>query len=79
MSHVFILKQKIKLEIGSAVETLNRYIENKETFDFAFIDADKENYPTYYEQCLKLVRKGGIIAIDNVLWGGYKELLIFLV
>ena len=40
------------------------------TYDFAFIDADKENYAVYYEQCLTLVRSGGLIAVDNVLWSG---------
>jgi caffeoyl-CoA O-methyltransferase len=39
-------------------------------FDFAFIDADKENYDAYYEQCLVLTRQGGLLAIDNVLWSG---------
>jgi caffeoyl-CoA O-methyltransferase len=63
---------KIELILAPAVETLQNLIEKGEsdTFDFIFIDADKANYPIYYEQSLKLVRSGGVIAIDNVLWGG---------
>lgn len=58
---------KIDLRIAPALETLASLTG---PFDFAFIDADKNNYDAYYERCLQLVRPGGIIAIDNTLWHG---------
>jgi len=63
---------KIDLRIAPAKETLDGLIASLESvgFDFAFIDADKTGYPGYYEQCLKLLRSGGVIALDNMLSRG---------
>jgi predicted O-methyltransferase YrrM len=64
--------QKIRLVLGPALETLDRRLEAGEagSYDFAFIDADKTNYLGYYERCLRLLRPGGLMAIDNTLWSG---------
>lgn len=66
------VEQKIDLRLGTAAGTLNSLLKagSAEAFDFAFIDADKPQYDAYYELCLKLVRPGGVILLDNMLWQG---------
>lgn len=63
---------RIDLRLGPALESLPKLLDqgHGESFDLAFIDADKPNYPAYYEFCLQLVRSGGLILVDNALWGG---------
>ncbi len=62
--------ERVELRIGPAVETLEGLLAEGVPFDMAFIDADKPNYGAYYEACVALVRPGGLICIDNVLWSG---------
>ncbi len=67
------VQDKIHFELGEATKILHRMVEDKpslEFFDMAFIDADKENYRQYAELCMKLLRKGGVLLIDNTLWKG---------
>ncbi|NEP62873.1 MAG: methyltransferase domain-containing protein [Symploca sp. SIO2G7] len=63
---------KVDLRIAPALETLDRLIFDGygNSFDFVFIDADKSNYNNYYERALQLVRSGGVIMLDNMLWSG---------
>ena len=62
---------RIDLRVKPALETISEIIDDdqRDTFDFAFIDADKENYLEYYEGCLKLLRSGCVVCVDNTLWG----------
>ncbi len=66
------LDDRIRLELRPALETLEALIDDghRGDFDFAFVDADKENYVAYYEGCMDLVGPGGLLAFDNVLWSG---------
>jgi caffeoyl-CoA O-methyltransferase len=63
------LADRIELRIAPAAETL-RALPEAPRFDFAFIDADKQGYPVYWEEIVRRLRPGGLIAVDNVLWGG---------
>jgi caffeoyl-CoA O-methyltransferase len=63
---------KIELRLGPALDTLDSLVLEGQagTFDFTFLDADKDNYPAYADRMIALLRSGGLLAIDNVFWGG---------
>ncbi|MBW2274533.1 MAG: class I SAM-dependent methyltransferase [Deltaproteobacteria bacterium] len=63
------VRERIRLEIAPALETL-RALPRERSFDLAFIDADKPSYSDYYDELLQLIRPGGVILVDNVLWFG---------
>ena len=63
-------ENKIKIIVAPALESLKNLIDDKQKFDLVFIDADKENYKTYFNHSVNLVEKEGLIVVDNVLWHG---------
>lgn len=66
------VSDKVELRLAPALQTIDALIDEggSGSFDLAFIDADKENYGEYYEKSLELLRVGGLIVVDNALWGG---------
>ncbi len=66
------VENRVELHVGSALDTLDRLLAegHERRFDLVFIDADKENYIGYYEYALRLLKPGGLVAVDNVLWSG---------
>jgi len=66
------VRERVDLRLGPALDTLNGLLADgaEGTYDLAFIDVDKGSYDDYYERCLKLLRPGGVVAIDNTLWSG---------
>ena len=63
------LADRVEIRLGPALDSLQA-IDEEESFDFAFVDADKAEYPDYYEECLRLLRPGGLLMLDNVFRGG---------
>lgn len=66
------VEQRVQLRLGPALQALDALLEEGQqgSFDLSFVDADKESYLAYHERCLQLVRPGGALLYDNVLWGG---------
>lgn len=66
------VSERVELVLAPATDTLQARIDDGDgaSYDFAFVDADKESYDDYYEQCLRLLRPGGLLVFDNVLWSG---------
>jgi len=66
------VENKVELRLAPAIDTLDALLAagGEDSFDFVFIDADKTNYQAYFDKSLTLIRSGGLIAVDNVLWGG---------